>query len=216
MKDIAIYGAGGLGREMACLISMINESKEIPEWNFIGFFDDDSSLHGTQNEYGTVIGGIDELNQWSNSIDIVIAVGSPNAVKAIANKISNPLVEFPNIIAPSVTFFDKKNVKMGKGNIISTNCTISCNVTIGDFNLFNGYIPVGHDAEIGNFNVIMPSSNISGGVKMGNCNFMGTQSVVLQNLKIGNHVRIGANSVIMRNTKDGLLYMGNPAKKMEL
>ena len=49
MKDIAIYGAGGLGREVACLIRMINESKEIPEWNFIGFFDDDSSLYGTQN-----------------------------------------------------------------------------------------------------------------------------------------------------------------------
>ena len=55
MKDIAIYGAGGIGREVACLIRMINESKEIPEWNFIGFFDDDSSVQGAQNEYGKVI-----------------------------------------------------------------------------------------------------------------------------------------------------------------
>lgn len=216
MKDIAIYGAGGIGREVACLIRMINESKEILEWNLIGFFDDDSSLQGAQNEYGKVIGGINELNTWNKSIHIVIAVGSTNALKAIANKISNPLVEFPNIVAPSVIFLDKKNVKMGKGNIISTNCTISCHVSIGDFNLFNGSIPIGHDAEIGNYNVIMPSSNISGGVKMGDCNFMGTQSVVLQYLRIGNHVRIGANSVITRHTKDGFLYMGNPAKKMEL
>lgn len=216
MKDIAIYGSGGFGREVACLIRMINESKKVPVWNLIGFFDDDSSLHGKQNEYGTVIGGIEELNAWNHSIEIVIAVGTSNAIKAIVEKISNPLVEFPNIIAPSVVFLDKKHVKMGKGNIISTNCTVSCHVSMGDFNLFLGCIPIGHDVEIGNYNVIMPSSNISGGVKMGDCNFMGTQSVVLQYLKIGNHVRIGANSVITRNTKDRLLYMGNPAKKIEL
>ena len=216
MKDIAIYGAGGFGREVACLIRMINESKEVPVWNLIGFFDDNSSLQGTQNEYGSVIGGIDELNKWNTPIDIVIAVGSPSAVKTIVNKICNPLVEFPNIVAPSVIFLDKMNVKMGKGNILCTNCTVSCNVAIGDFNLFTGYIPIGHDAEIGNYNVIMPSANISGGVKMGDCNFMGTQSVVLQYIKIGNHVRIGANSVVTRHTIDGLLYMGNPAKKIEI
>lgn len=40
LKDIAVYGAGGFGREIACLIRLINESLEEPKWNFIGFFDD--------------------------------------------------------------------------------------------------------------------------------------------------------------------------------
>jgi len=31
MKDIAIYGAGGFGREVACLINKINEVN--PTWN---------------------------------------------------------------------------------------------------------------------------------------------------------------------------------------
>lgn len=216
MKDIAIYGAGGFGREVACLIRMINDSLDAPKWNFIGFFDDNVELKGTRNEYGEVLGGINELNAWYESIAVIISVGSPNAVKAIAQKINNPQVYFPNIIAPTVTFLDKDNVKIGKGNILCSNCLVSCNVTIGDFNLFNGYIPIGHDTEIGNYNVVMPSVNISGGVKIGDKNFFGVQSVVLQYLKIGNNVRIGANSVIMRNTKDGLLYMGNPAKKIEL
>ena len=39
MKDIAIYGAGGFGREVACLLRRINE--QAPKWNLIGFFDDD-------------------------------------------------------------------------------------------------------------------------------------------------------------------------------
>lgn len=217
MKDIAIYGAGGFGREVACLIQIINDSKVTPEWNLIGFFDDNEAIRGKMvSHYAPCLGGIDVLNAWDKNLSIVISVGSPNAVKAIADRISNPNVEFPNIIAPTVTFLDKTNLKLGKGNILCTNCMVSCNVTIGDFNLFNGYIPIGHDTIIGNYNVIMPSVNISGGVKMGDCNFMGVQSVVLQYLKIGNNVRVGANSVIMRHAKDGLLYMGNPAKKMEL
>lgn len=214
MKDIAVYGAGGLGREIACIIRMINERE--PSWNFIGFFDDAPSYKGTKNEYGEIFGGYEILNQWEKPIDVVISVGSPSALRIISSRITNPLVEFPNIIAPSVSFLDENRVKMGKGNIFCTNCMISTNVEIGNFNIFNGYIPLGHDAKIGSFNVVMPSCNISGGVEIGNSNFFGVQSVVLQYQKIGNNVRVGANSVIMRNTKDGFLYLGNPAKKMEI
>lgn len=216
MKDIAIYGAGGFGREVACLIKIINESYKEPRWNFIGFFDDNVELKGIHNEYGKVLGGKDVLNQWNTPLDIAIAIGTPAVVQKVAENINNPNVEFPNLIAPTVTIFDANNYKIGKGNIICTNCLISCNVSIGDFNLFNGYITIGHDATIGNYNVIMPSVNISGGVLMGNRNFMGLQSAVLQYLKVGNDTRIGAGAIVMRNTKDGYLYVGAPAKKVEL
>jgi sugar O-acyltransferase (sialic acid O-acetyltransferase NeuD family) len=214
MKDIAIFGAGGFGREVACLINLIN--KETPTWNIIGFYDDNSQLKGSKNEYGEVLGGIDELNQYGMSLDLAIAIGSPNVIQKVVGNIKNKNISFPNIIAPSTIFLDESSVRMGKGNIICSRCLLSCNIIIGDFNLFNGNIPLGHDCEIGNYNVVMPSVNISGGVKMGDCNFLGVQSVVLQYLKIGNSVRLGANSVMMRNAKDGYLYMGNPAKKMEL
>lgn len=214
MKDIVIYGAGGFGREIACLIRLINEKS--PQWNVIGFLDDNPVLLGTANEYGTVLGGVDWLNSYQKPIAVAIAVGSPTAVESIANKITNPLVEYPNLYAPSVTFLDKDSMIIGKGNIFCTNCFVSCNVTVGDFNLFNGFIPIGHDTEIGNYNVVMPSCNISGGVKIGNTNFLGVQSVVLQYIRIGNNTRIGANSVIMRKTKDGYLYIGNPAKRVDL
>lgn len=216
MKDIAVFGAGGFGREVACLIRIINESLEEPRWNFIGFFDDNVELKGTCNEYGEVLGGKDVLNQWGTPLDIAIAIGSPAVVQKVAENINNPNVDFPNLIAPTVTIFDENNYKIGKGNIICTNSLISCNVTIGNFNLLNGYITIGHDATMGSYNVIMPSVNISGGVLIGNRNFMGLQSAVLQYLKVGNDTRIGAGAIIMRSTKDGYLYVGVPAKKVEL
>lgn len=213
MRNIVIIGAGGYGREVACLIRQINELS--PTWNLIGFYDDDVSLHGTKNPYGKVLGGIDELNSVEELLSAVIAIGSPTVNSNIARRITNPNVDFPNIISPSVFFLDKESVTMGKGNVIGTNCFVSCNVHIGDFNIFNGYIPIGHDVTVGNFNVVMPSCNISGGVVIGHRNFMGVQSVILQNLHIGNDTRIGAASVVIRNTKDGFLYLGNPARKIE-
>ena len=214
MKDIVIYGAGGFGREIACLLRLINEQK--PEWNLIGFLDDNEALYGTSIDYGPVLGGMEWLNSYPKPLSAVIAIGVPQAVKSIADRVSNPNVDFPNIFAPSVIFLDRSSLNIGKGNIFCSNCLISCNVKIGNFNLFNGFIPVGHDAKVGNYNIIMPSSIISGGVEMGECNFMGLQSAVSQYIRIGNNTRIGANSFVMRNTKDGFLYIGNPAKRMDI
>ena len=214
MKDIAIFGAGGFGREVACLLRLINH--DTPKWNIVGFFDDDQSLWGTEIGYGKVLGGIKVLNNWKGSLSIVIAIGVPQTMKIVAGKITNPNIDYPNIVAPSVTFLDIDSTKMGKGNIICSSCLISCNVTLGNFNILNGFIPVGHDTVIGNYNVIMPSTNISGGVRLGEKNFLGVKSTILQYVKIGNDVRVGAGSVVMRNTKDGNLYMGNPAIKVKL
>lgn len=46
--------------------------------------------------------------------------------------------------------------------------------------------------------------------------FLVLRSFVAQRLKIGNETRIGAGSIVLRNTKDGNLYMGNPAKKIDI
>lgn len=213
MKDIAVFGAGGLGREVACLIRLINESLEEPRWDLIGFFDDNKELEGTCNEYGRVLGGRAELNAWDKPLDVVIAIATPKVVKFVAEGITNPLIDFPNVIAPNTQWLDEDNVRMGKGNLICSGCLISCNVDLGNFNILDEFITVGHDTNIGNYNVVMPACNISGGIEMGDCNFMGVKSVVLQYLKVGNNVRIGAGAIVMHDTEDDSLYVGIPAKK---
>ncbi len=212
MKDIAIYGAGGFGREVACLLRRINNEVE-PTWHLIGFFDDGLNV-GDKNEYGEVLGGIDALNNWDKPLAVVLAIGSPKVIELIHNKVRNPDIDFPNIIAPDTLWLDRDHATMGKGNIICARCLISCNVHIGNFNILNGYITVGHDTTIGDFNTIMPAVKISGGVNIGRRNFLGVNSVILQYKSIGNDTTIGVSSVVLRNTKDGCTYVGNPAKKI--
>jgi len=115
MKDIAIYGCGGFGREVACLIERINESE--PQWNFIGFYDDGHEK-GFMTDMGPVIGNADDLNAVDKPLAIAIAIGSPKTVKAVREKIVNKNIEFPNLIDPSTVFLKRELVKIGEGNII--------------------------------------------------------------------------------------------------
>lgn len=212
MKDIVIFGAGGLGREVACLIKRINAIQ--PEWNLVGFYDDGVAI-GTKNEYGTVLGNAQVLAAHKQEISVAVAIGSPKTVKKIVEILMvNKKLHFPNLISPDFSISDSENYSMGYGNIIQRNCTISCNVHLGNFNILNSGIGLGHDVRMGNYNSLMPAVKISGEVTIGDCNFFGVGSIVLQQFKIGNGIKLGAGSVLMRNAKDDLLYMGNPAKKI--
>lgn len=214
MKDIAIYGAGGFGKEVACLIRRINESQAEPVWNFVGFFDDDPEKKGHMiSHFGHCLGGIEELNGWPEKIGIAMAVGNPVSVKKIYDRISNAKVEFPNLIHPDFIISDPKSFSIGKGNIIQGSCVATVDVSLGDFNVLNGSVVLGHDDKVGSFNSIMPAVRFSGQVQVGDCNFFGVGSIILQQIKIGNCVRLGAGSVLMTNPKDGFLYAGNPAIK---
>jgi sugar O-acyltransferase (sialic acid O-acetyltransferase NeuD family) len=212
MKNIAIYGFGGFGREVACLLNTINEVE--PTWNFIGFIDDGVPV-GTACRYGKVIGNLEFVNTCRESLSIVIAIANCQILKKLHAEIVNPAIDFPNIIAPNVTYFDKDSLEIGVGNLITFNCRISCEVKIGNFNVINGAVSFGHDVQIGDYNVFGPSTRISGKCRIGNENNFGVQSLVLQGIMIGNNTRIGLASVIIRNTQDNKLYFGNPAKKVE-
>lgn len=214
MKDIAIYGAGGFGKEVACLINRINEKE--PTWKLLGFFDDDPAKKGEMvSHFGPCLGGIDELNDYPNKIDVVMAMGNSHTVMKIVPKIINEKIWFPNLIHPNFTISDPDTFVIGKGNIIQGACTATCDVRLGDFNVLNGSICLGHDVKMGSYNTLMPAVRISGEVKIGNGNFFGVGSIVLQQLKIGDDVRLGAGSVLMTKPKSGNLYIGVPAKKTE-
>jgi sugar O-acyltransferase (sialic acid O-acetyltransferase NeuD family) len=212
MKDVAIYGCGGFGLEIAAMLKKMNETSQ--EWNLIGFFDDGVAA-GTTNRYGSVLGNIDYLNDFPDELNIIIAIATPKYIKKVVSSITNPRIKFPNIFAPNVNIFDKDAFSIGIGNVVFWGCRISCEVSMGNFNLLNGAVSLGHEVHIGDFNVLSPSTRLSGACSVGDENFFGVQSTVLQGVRIGNRTKIGAGSMVLRPTKDDCLYIGNPARKMD-
>jgi len=212
MEDIVIIGTGGLATEVKYLIDAINKDKA--HWNLLGFIDDwglkrknDEIIDGYKH-----IGSIEDLNNTSGNIFVVLAFGKSQYIKEAVEKISNPNIKFANLIHPSVEINSIENI--GYGNIICFGSFISCNVKVGNFNFFNTKCAVGHDVCIGSFNIFNPNSQISGSVTIGNENLWGLNSSVIQGKKIGNNNVIGACSFVLRNIGNNESLFGIPAKKL--
>lgn len=214
MKDIAIFGAGGLGREIYLLIKKLNQKKN--EWNLIGFFDDSESLDLVGSTIPVKhLGSTRELNEYPQELALVIAVGTPDVIETVFRKIKNTNIYYPNIIANDSIIYDE-NMVLGQGNVITSGCIFTDNVTIGNFNVFNLKTSVGHDVKIGNFNVFSPNVAVSGKVSIDSNNFFGLNSSIVQGKKIGSGNKIGASTLIIKNIKSNEFYFGVPGYKTDL
>lgn len=212
MKDIAIFGAGGFGREVLALVQDINAID--PQWNILGFFDDHCDKGQIINDY-PILGTYRDLNQWESDIDIAIGIGNPVPRKEVFEKIHNPHVHFPTLLHPSVWIGNKKFVDIGRGSIICTGNLITTNVRIGDFVVLNLGCTVGHDSVINDFAAIMPYVNISGEVTVGKGVLVGSGATIINQLQIGNDTIVGAGAVVTASLPDNCTVVGVPAKPIK-
>ena len=212
MKDIAVFGAGGFGREVLSLIEQLNAINN--EYNFIGFFDDGKAIGEIINGY-PVIGGISALNTWNKPLCLALAIGNPNVKKQIYDKIVNPLISYPTLIHPSVILGDSKYLKIGDGCIICAGTIITVNIIIHNFVILNLSCTVGHDTEIGEFSSFMPTVNISGEVNIGNGVYVGTGAKIINQLSIGDWTIVGAGAVVAKSLPAKCTAVGVPAKPIK-
>ena len=212
MKDIAIFGAGGLGREILALIKNINRVS--PEWNIIGFFDDGKQKGETVNNL-PVLGGMKDLAFWEKDLCVAVSVGSPATKRKIIEGVSNPRIDYPVLIHPSAIIQDPGFVKIGRGSIICAGTIITTNVEIGEFVLLNLSCTVGHDAVIGDYCSFMPSGNISGEDVIGPGVYAGTGAKIINRINVGENATIGAGAVAVRDIPSGCTAVGVPARPIK-
>lgn len=214
MKDIAIFGAGGFGREVLTLINDINKNNTCV-WNIVGFYDDGKRKGESVNGY-PVLGGIEELNSIDSPLSLVIAIGSPSAKEIIVSKIKNSNIDYPTIIHPNVLIGDSNSITIGKGCIICAGNIITTNSHIGDFVILNLSCTVGHDTVIDNYCAFMPTCNISGEVKIGVGTYFGTGAKIINQKSIGKNSIVGAGAVVIRDVPDNAVVAGVPAKVIKI
>jgi sugar O-acyltransferase (sialic acid O-acetyltransferase NeuD family) len=206
MKKIAIYGAGGLGKEVLELINEIN--KKDPSWIVVGFYDD-HLRDGTFVNGIIVLGKLEDLRK-SNVRDVVLAIGNPEARAKLTQSLSQEK-RFPTLIHPTV-IFPEKSVSIGSGCILAANVFISVNTSLGTGVLLNVGCSIGHDAEVGDFCTINPGARVSGTVKIGNLVFVGVGALLNNNITVVNEVKIGAGSVVLKSVDRKSTLFGNPAR----
>lgn len=211
IMDIAIVGAGGMGREVLNLIQIINLSKQT--YNFIGWYDDLKTVGETVNGY-PVLGNISDINHIQNKLALAIAIGYPGPKSLILERISNNNIFFPNFIHPNVVLNDFQYLSLGQGIIIQSNTSLTTNIKIDDFVFISSNCTIGHDSSIGMYSSVMPGVNIAGNVTIHQRVLLGISSCVLQGLEILSNSIIGGGACVVRNTEEGLTYIGVPAKPL--
>lgn len=213
MKKIAVFGAGGFGREVHDMIEQINSANK--QYDFIGFFDDGIEKGTIINTF-PVLGGATELNKFGSDLCIVLAIGNPEIKRKVFEKISNPKISFPTLIHPSVYIGNMKFNKIGNGCIICAGNIITVNITIEDFVILNLSCTVGHDTIIGRFSSFMPTVNISGEINIGECVYVGTGAKIINQLHIGANSLIGSGAVVTSDLPANCTAVGVPAKVIKI
>ena len=209
LKDIAIFGVGGFGREVLTLINDIN--KVGPTWNVIGFFDDGYEIgyetHGLKN-----LGGAKELNEWNTPLAVAIAIGTPRIKKTILSNINNPMIEYPTLMHPSVIIGDKETVRMGKGCIICAYSILTCDREVDDYVILNLACTLGHDSIVKDYCAFMPTCNISGECVIEEGVYCGTGVKIINQTSIGANTIVGAGAVVTKTLPANCTAVGTPAK----
>ncbi|MFW6248700.1 MAG: acetyltransferase [Bacteroidota bacterium] len=207
MKKIFIYGAGGMGRVVFELLTIINETEH--KWNISGYIDDGKK--GRTEEGDKILGGIKYLEELKEEIDVVLAIADSKIKRKIAEILQQyENISFPRIIHPYANI--SKNSLIKKGCIVTYGSTVATKVVLEDFVFVNTASSIGHDSIIGKYTTIMPAVNISGNCKIGQEVLLGTKATVIPGKKIGNRATIGVGSVVFRNISNDVTVLGNPAK----
>ena len=208
MKDVVIYGAGSVGRLSEQIIHDINKEKK--QFNLLGYLDDDIEKHDTFINDNKILGGIQWLENRSNTF---VALGFSNTLQKfnlIMKLKKYGCQKFLQLVHPKSWISNRVN--LGAGSVIYPGVHIDVDVKIGDFALLNKLCSIGHDTKIGNYSTVSPGVNIGGFNNIGEGVDFGINACSVQKISIGKWSTIGAGAVIIRDVPDKAVVVGNPGK----
>ena len=216
MKDIVLYGAGGLGREAA---SMIRDSINVVHPNsyrLLGYIvDRQYAAPGTDINGYPVLGDMDWLINHRDDVVCGLTIGEYFEEKErIFHQLDENGIRIETLIDGHA--YVPPTCKIGRGCYVGYSCILSVNSSIGDGVFLNSQCMCGHDLTIGNFSTLYTRTTVSGYCTIGNYVMIGGCSYIIPRRKIGDYAVVAAGSIVFSNVKAGTHVMGNPAKRIEI
>lgn len=206
---LAIYGAGGLGREVLELAKIING--RVKRW--------DDFIFVIDGEPGNDVNGIkvysytDAIEKFSGNLEVSMGIGEPAIRERLFEKLKNDGIDVATLIHPDVSI--PETTVIGKGVTIQMGNFISCNVIIEDYVYIQPHTNIGHNDVLKKGSMISGFCNLAGGVTIGEYTYLGISSCYKEGVTIGNNAIIGMGSAVYKDIPDEMIAMGNPARPMK-
>lgn len=207
MRDIAIYGCGGFGREVLQILHALNA--QAPEWRFLGFVVDPGFEHPEKVHGFPVKEDVKDI-ALGEEVNVAIGIGAPAARRRIAERLGAQGYTFPTLVHPGAWIGE--NVTLEDGALICAGACLTTDIRIAEHVHLNLGATVGHDAVIGAFSTISPGANISGNVLIGERVEIGTGASIVPGITIGMDTIIGAGAAVVRSIPAQCTAVGVPAR----
>ena len=200
MKEIVIFGAGDLGKEIVWLIEDIN--KWIPTYLILGFLDDDESKEGKEFYGYKVLGKTSRLNEMEKNPQIcaVIAIQVGKIRRRIVERYKT-FNRWETLIHPTAVI--ASSAWLGKGSIVFPQVTVSVDSKLGEFGLYYIHSTVCNDCSFGKYVSVMSGVLVSEHVTIGDETYLAAGCTVYPHLTIGKDTKIAVGSTVFRNCVDG-------------
>jgi sugar O-acyltransferase (sialic acid O-acetyltransferase NeuD family) len=215
----AIFGAGGVAREVAWMLHEVFELTVNDDSPNIFVVADKDWIPG-QRLAGTPVVSQSTFfeNHARQSPNIFLALGLPRIKQRALSAIPASMeCSFPNMIHPKSSM-DRRpgKITFGRGVIVYPGASLTTDISIGDFVHVNPGATVAHESKIGNFSTLCPGSHVSGRVTIGPGCFIGAGAVIREGVSIASGCTIGAGAVVVKSIAQPGIWVGIPARRLDV
>jgi sugar O-acyltransferase (sialic acid O-acetyltransferase NeuD family) len=197
MRELAIIGAGGFGKET---LQWAHQSKLTGLFPFTFYVSD----HIAKPPHRP----LSQLD-FERSL-AVIAIGDPKARKTIAEGLNKHQL-FTDIIHPTASISSIHR----SGSIFCPFSVVTVDCQLGKHVHMNLHSDIGHDCIIGDFVTLAPGARVSGKCNIGEGVYIGSNAVIREGVTIAPWSIIGANCVVLHDITEAGTYAGVPAKRIK-
>jgi len=209
VKPLVLFGATHFGEVCAQLFRDMNDSE--PQWDILGFLDDDQRKWNSTHLELPVLGGIDWLKESAPAeTHVVISIGRPPYRRQVAGRLDEFGVTWATGIHPSV--ITSPSTSFGDGSLVMAGCLFANRVVVGNHVVINPGAIIGHHTRVGDFSTINAGVKIAGDVELGVGTYVGIGAAISDKLTVGKGAIIGGGTMVIESVDSFVTAVGVPAK----